>query len=257
MRIKTAREDILNSQIEDAVAHSQWKYTWENIGDIKARVWRLSSDSDELQLSLALAYHEGSVVITLITSTDKLEDKKRRFGIIKPESSLASVGHGDSRPVVDVKALKKRYAYTQDMLFFVQFDRLVHALIAPSGNRLGQDLLKYLPQGILDSYQANISQACAMEYTQLIHQMPRLVMGYQSVDFEKDSMRYSIHSALELNNPQVLLQLQNMQGYLPVHSTQSEGKLTAFGLGINSDGCLLYTSPSPRDLSTSRMPSSA
>ena len=27
--------------------------------------------------------------------------------------------------------------------------------------------------------------------------------------------------------------------------------------GINLDGCLLYTSPSPRDLSTSRMPSSA
>ena len=32
-----------------------------------------------------------------------------------------------------------------------------------------------------------------------------------------------------------------------------EGKLTA--LGVNP--CLLYTSPSPRDLSTSRMPSSA
>ena len=30
----------------------------------------------------------------------------------------------------------------------------------------------------------------------------------------------------------------------------------AFG-GFRSNGCLLYTSPSPRDLSTSRMPSSA
>ena len=28
-------------------------------------------------------------------------------------------------------------------------------------------------------------------------------------------------------------------------------------LGVNIDHCLLYTSPSPRDLSTSRMPSSA
>ena len=28
-------------------------------------------------------------------------------------------------------------------------------------------------------------------------------------------------------------------------------------VGLSSEGCLLYTSPSPRDLSTSRMPSSA
>ena len=31
----------------------------------------------------------------------------------------------------------------------------------------------------------------------------------------------------------------------------------SFSLGANGDDCLLYTSPSPRDLSTSRMPSSA
>ena len=30
-----------------------------------------------------------------------------------------------------------------------------------------------------------------------------------------------------------------------------------FIIRIDSNGCLLYTSPSPRDLSTSRMPSSA
>ena len=29
------------------------------------------------------------------------------------------------------------------------------------------------------------------------------------------------------------------------------------GIYCDDDGCLLYTSPSPRDLSTSRMPSSA
>ena len=39
------------------------------------------------------------------------------------------------------------------------------------------------------------------------------------------------------------------------------GELLEFKNGINASkeqyGCLLYTSPSPRDLSTSRMPSSA
>ena len=35
-----------------------------------------------------------------------------------------------------------------------------------------------------------------------------------------------------------------------------QGKLSTFA-DKNDTGCLLYTSPSPRDLSTSRMPSSA
>ena len=59
------------------------------------------------------------------------------------------------------------------------------------------------------------------------------------------------------------LNFQIMKGYsVPVmfdvtHSLQLPG-----GLGKSTDGrreylCLLYTSPSPRDLSTSRMPSSA
>ena len=36
----------------------------------------------------------------------------------------------------------------------------------------------------------------------------------------------------------------------------SQGVVVAVGSGTRGD-CLLYTSPSPRDLSTSRMPSSA
>ena len=35
------------------------------------------------------------------------------------------------------------------------------------------------------------------------------------------------------------------------------GETISFGSVVDSEGCLLYTSPSPRDLSTSRMPSSA
>ena len=40
--------------------------------------------------------------------------------------------------------------------------------------------------------------------------------------------------------------------------TDSNANKTQAGLARgNGSGCLLYTSPSPRDLSTSRMPSSA
>ena len=47
---------------------------------------------------------------------------------------------------------------------------------------------------------------------------------------------------------------------IPYHSFPYErNPYSFFGIGVaeNMDDCLLYTSPSPRDLSTSRMPSSA
>ena len=40
-------------------------------------------------------------------------------------------------------------------------------------------------------------------------------------------------------------------------AAQSKFKLNFVGFGIQKEGCLLYTSPSPRDRSVSRMPSSA
>ena len=60
----------------------------------------------------------------------------------------------------------------------------------------------------------------------------------------------------EVNLPQMLPFLntsyQNLEYHL--HKITKEGLL----LTLDKDGtCLLYTSPSPRDLSTSRMPSSA
>ena len=42
--------------------------------------------------------------------------------------------------------------------------------------------------------------------------------------------------------------------FAPSELTILPGETVAF---VNVQGCLLYTSPSPRDLSTSRMPSSA
>ena len=50
------------------------------------------------------------------------------------------------------------------------------------------------------------------------------------------------------------------EGHSLILTARSEDKLNALAAELRSDNieiCLLYTSPSPRDLSTSRMPSSA
>ena len=56
----------------------------------------------------------------------------------------------------------------------------------------------------------------------------------------------------EKNTP-TLKEAQDFVGGMVECITWPNGDL----LIVNEEGCLLYTSPSPRDLSTSRMPSSA
>ena len=51
----------------------------------------------------------------------------------------------------------------------------------------------------------------------------------------------------------LLLTLGLLLGLLPVEAAAYLGDIRP----VNSDTCLLYTSPSPRDPKTSRMPSSA
>ena len=71
---------------------------------------------------------------------------------------------------------------------------------------------------------------------------------YQAVfrDFDGNATQGSIDSTLGTNAYKILA----TQGY------GDGGALESF-LNTNARYCLLYTSPSPRDLSTSRMPSSA
>ena len=52
----------------------------------------------------------------------------------------------------------------------------------------------------------------------------------------------------------VLLLALGIKGLSKVRSARGANQLAAVAMGL---ACLLYTSPSPRDLSTSRMPSSA
>ena len=48
----------------------------------------------------------------------------------------------------------------------------------------------------------------------------------------------------------------NIQNRVIVQGNGEQGA-TTYGPRLRNKACLLYTSPSPRDLSTSRMPSSA
>ena len=69
----------------------------------------------------------------------------------------------------------------------------------------------------------------------------------------------TITSSSSANGARVQLSFRGNQGELDQINVQNEASLISRQLPqpVSRQGCLLYTSPSPRDLSTSRMPSSA
>ena len=73
-----------------------------------------------------------------------------------------------------------------------------------------------------------------------------LLAGYQAVIYSRDK---------EATIAELKSQINQLQGEKEdiLEAAKNSGKLGKGG----ASACLLYTSPSPRDLSTSRMPSSA
>ena len=82
-----------------------------------------------------------------------------------------------------------------------------------------------------------------------------------NISFSKLRKNKNGGKAVYLNssdNKKIFVQLPFMRSPygLSVYTDEGTGR-TSYSLDLSFDPCLLYTSPSPRDLSTSRMPSSA
>mgnify|MGYP005989957331 CR=1 FL=1 len=227
IRINVGNVEAVDNLIEEAVKDSGWKYSWEDIGDEKVRLWMLGEGNENEKMYLTVLNNENGVVITFLNSNDELEEKQQRLGITKPESSLATNG--------TIETLKEQYSYTNDMIGFIQIDRIVDAFLFPEESRLGHDLTEFLPKRDMARLQRELSTECRVEYSELIASVPRFVTGYQVLESDSESAFYTTHSVLELKNQAVSLSLQNAQGHLPAHSMVVDDKLFAFGLGLNSD----------------------
>ena len=77
------------------------------------------------------------------------------------------------------------------------------------------------------------------------------------IDFEKNKPQlFSFQEALENG---IYVNIKGKGNFPKQQATGAKARITkqAFSKEAYAKACLLYTSPSPRDLSTSRMPSSA
>ena len=83
--------------------------------------------------------------------------------------------------------------------------------------------------------------------------MPRIIKSNERREpFDEEKLRAGLHKALEkrpVSSDQIENALQNIKDYIR--------KIGEREIQAQVIGCLLYTSPSPRDRTTSRMPSSA
>ena len=75
-------------------------------------------------------------------------------------------------------------------------------------------------------------------------------------DIEKDLLKFSKERKMELILPSLYSELEGDALPKIVSEISKVNYLSHIIIGLDR-ACLLYTSPSPRDLSTSRMPSSA
>ena len=134
------------------------------------------------------------------------------------------------------------------------------------GKKANNDLAKYNLKGINQSFNSPITNIKFNKYFWEItlsdkstHEFKSLILTCPYPQLKKLAKNYLDKKILNLKvkmqpNITVMVAFKNQKS-LPISSIKFNDDLLAWAANENS--CLLYTSPSPRDLSTSRMPSSA
>ena len=137
-----------------------------------------------------------------------------------------------------------------------------------------------------ESLAADISKSSGIKHTELLPAVPMtfknakgkteyaMAVGVDNVNQLKNVMHTDL-DGVNINKDSILLPKFNEEGGEPFELKKGNLDLQAYvekyssgetdsdnitpftGTNTDSSNCLLYTSPSPRDLSTSRMPSSA
>ena len=225
-RLSLLDATLFEQRITDAVSRSGFAFNESTLGASKIKSWRLSSDETNIDIDFIISHSEHVATITLFTNLDTDADKKERLGLKKPKNNLASSGQ--------INALQTRYGFLPNSLGFIHFEQISKAFTEPQNNRLGQDINRYLPAEQQAELQTKLD-ANAKADLQLITQfMPRLVMGYKTLDIKDHVLSMDFRSIFEITSAATNTELMNMRGHIPLHTTESKGKLFTTGVGIDT-----------------------
>ena len=94
-----------------------------------------------------------------------------------------------------------------------------------------------------------------MEKTKLVSE-EKFIKENKNKDKDEDSIKKEIEKEIKIQESGSEKELNSEDEDAENKNLKKETK-DVFMINLEEENCLLYTSPSPRDLSTSRMPSSA
>ena len=217
-----------NSVVDGASQEAGWAYEEKTIGNANAKIWALGDkDEDGIEMSLVIATVDNAMIATLIADSDDEKRVLERLGQSAVSNSLAQSG--------ELGSLMKEYSFSNDMLMFINFERLFGGLLKPESNSFGQDILRYLPEEEAASFKEKVTAECVTDYIGLAGTMPRLIGGYTQLDVKGQSMSMDYQMLLEIKNKLVTGELAKMRGHIPNYALESDDKFASFGIGFDVD----------------------
>lgn len=172
--------------------------------------WTLGLIDGIGSVDLVVAQQDSLATITLFSSTDSEQAQLERIGVRKPEQSLADTG--------ELTELIKAQGFSDEFAGFVHIQRLVEGLMGAKQSTLTRDIDALVAQaGETNPLSRDLTPVCRDEIAGLFAGMPRLLLGYRSVDVKGESIDIEMRSLLEITSAEVVGPLLDLRGHLPGH----------------------------------------
>lgn len=181
----------------------------------------------ERDVAIVIAVVGDDAVLTVdFGDESKLE---AALGITQPVESFATQRVA--------RKIDEQWGYSGHHTWLIDFRKLV-SLLTASDSEGGKHFDALLS---LDNAPSNIralrTPECRQELEGLASTWPRLIGGYRAFDVSEDNFALDMHSAVEVNDPQLIGTLQKFRGYIPEPVREDDGVFTlAIGLDVSRLG---------------------
>lgn len=222
---------VLNTEVKDgtklinllkkASAESGLTYQEQSMNSATVLTWELG----ENQPQVMVATTASSAIFTLAMKEDQDQLIRQRLGLIP-----VAVPFTDKE-----QQLRQQYGYTEDMVVQFSLEELAKGLFKVEGSTLAADIERYIPQQAFNDAiggKAHL-QSCKTDILGLVSNAPRMVMGYRSMQIEAEQLQAKTHGIWEINNPQVMQALKQLQGSVPQHVLTASDKVASFGVALD------------------------
>ncbi|BCE00982.1 hypothetical protein [Marinicellulosiphila megalodicopiae] len=126
---------------------------------------------------------------------------------------------------------KLKYGFNDSFAMVVNFEQIASAIVNPQSNKLGQQLVQYVPESQMSFAQVQ-SAECQADIMSVASAMPRLIAGYSMLNFAENRIESKSSVVLEILNPEVTNILKMFVGHISSNAF-SQDSLLSVGAGVD------------------------